>query len=123
MYADFHLHTVHFSFHGQLDEALGEVAVAHEERAVEVGAEHVLIDGAFAAIFTVVAVAADDGAEGTLAFAEEGPAIVVLKAEIGFTKFVVANLDVADETGEVFLMQGGMDWFGNNILDSLKESE
>ena len=48
--------------HGGVDEALGKVAVAHEERTMEVGAEHILIDGALGVIFAVVAVTADDGA-------------------------------------------------------------
>ena len=89
-----------------MDEAFGQVVVAHEQRPVKIGTEHVLIDGAFAAIFAVVAVAADDGAEGLFALAEEGAAVVVLKAEVGFTKFVVDDLDVADEALEIFLMQG-----------------
>ena len=89
-----------------MDEAFGQVAVAHEQRPVKIGTEHVLIDGAFAAIFAVVAVAADDGAEGFFALAEEGAAVVVFEAKIGFAEIVVDDLDVADETSEVFLMQG-----------------
>ena len=89
-----------------MDQTLGQVAVAHEQRPVKIGTEHILIDSAFAAIFAVVAVAADDSAEGFFALAEEGPAVVIFKAEVGFTKFVVANLDVADEALEIFLMQG-----------------
>ena len=92
--------------HGGVDEAFGQVAVAHEQRAVEVGAEHILIDSAFAAIFAVVAVTVDDAPEGTLAFAEEGAAVVVFEAKIGFAELVVDDLDVAYETGEVLLMQG-----------------
>ena len=92
--------------HSGVDEALGEVAVAHEERAVEVGAEHIFVDGALGVVFAVVAMAADDGAEGLFALAEEGAAVVIFKAEVGFAKFVVADLDVADEALEIFLMQG-----------------
>lgn len=92
--------------HGGVDEALGEVAVAHEERTVEVGAEHIFVDAALGVIFAVVAVAVDDGAEGFFPFAEEGAAVVVFEAEVGFAKFVVTNLDVADEALEIFLMQG-----------------
>src|SRR5688572_26938624 len=60
---------------------VGEVGVLGEERAVEVGAVGVVDDGAFGAVFGVVAVAAQDTPERFGAGAEEGASAVVFEAD------------------------------------------
>ena len=64
----------------ELDEAVGEPHVLRQQRAVQVGADHVAAQDALEAVPVVVAVAAEHAAERVLVRSEVGAPAVVLEA-------------------------------------------
>ena len=64
---------------------------------MEVGAKAILIMNPFADLFFVVSISIDDLTEWFLVILEEGTALVVLKAKVGFIEIFVMNFNITDK--------------------------
>ena len=77
---------------------MSQIGITREDRPVEVGTKDILVMNPFADLFFVISISIDNLSQWFLVIREEGTALMILKAIVGFIEIFIMNRDVPDKT-------------------------